>query len=42
MAALNIAERILRGDLTSGYQTPAKAYGAEMVLSLDGVRRTDV
>ena len=42
IAALNIAEKILAGNFTPGYQTPAKAYGAELVLEIDGVSRLDV
>lgn len=41
VAALNIAERILGGDLAPGYQTPAKAYGADLVLEIEGVTRQD-
>ncbi len=40
LAALNIAEKILNGNLTPGYQTPAKAYGADLILEIDGVTRT--
>ena len=29
----------MAGDLTPGYQTPAKAYGADLVLEIDGVTR---
>lgn len=39
LAALNIAEKILNGNFTSGYQTPAKVYGADLVLEIEGVRR---
>ncbi len=42
IAALNIAEKILAGNFTAGYQTPAKAYGADLVLEIDGVSRQDV
>jgi short subunit dehydrogenase-like uncharacterized protein len=42
IAALNIAEKILAGDFTPGYQTPAKAYGADLVLEIDAVERQDV
>lgn len=42
IAALNIAERIMAGSFTPGYQTPAKAYGAGLVLEIDGVSRQDV
>jgi short subunit dehydrogenase-like uncharacterized protein len=38
-AALNIAGKILNGNLVPGYQTPAKAYGANLVLEIEGVRR---
>jgi short subunit dehydrogenase-like uncharacterized protein len=39
LAALNITQKILSGNLTPGYQTPAKAYGADLVLEIDGVTR---
>lgn len=42
IAALNIAQKILDGNFTAGYQTPAKAYGADLVLEVEGVTRTDV
>jgi short subunit dehydrogenase-like uncharacterized protein len=42
IAALNIAEKILSGNSTPGYQTPAKAYGADLVLEIEGVARQDV
>jgi short subunit dehydrogenase-like uncharacterized protein len=42
MTALKIAERILAGHAPRGFQTPAKAYGAEMVLEIQGVTREDV
>ena len=42
IAALNIAEKILAGNFSPGYQTPAKAYGAELVMEIDGVQRQDV
>jgi len=42
IAALNIAQKILDGNFIAGYQTPAKAYGADLVLEVEGVRRTDV
>ncbi|MEP6788854.1 MAG: saccharopine dehydrogenase NADP-binding domain-containing protein, partial [Acidobacteriota bacterium] len=34
IAALNIAEKILAGNFTPGYQPPAKAYGADLVLEI--------
>ncbi len=39
LAALNIAQKILDGNFTPGFQTPAKAYGADLVMELDGVDR---
>ncbi len=41
-AALNIARKILDGKFIPGYQTPAKAYGADLVLDIEGVSRQDV
>jgi short subunit dehydrogenase-like uncharacterized protein len=40
--ALKIAERIIAGHAPRGFQTPAKAYGAEMVMEIPGVTREDV
>lgn len=42
IAALNIAEKILAGNFAAGFQTPAKAYGADLVLEIEGVSRGDV
>nr|AIA17421.1 Saccharopine dehydrogenase [uncultured bacterium] len=42
IGALNIAEKILGGSFTPGYQTPAKAYGADLVLEIDGAARQDL
>jgi len=41
-AALNIVQKILDGNVKSGYQTPAKAYGPDLILELEGVSREDV
>jgi len=40
--ALKIAERIIAGHAPRGFQTPAKAYGADMILEIPGVTREDV
>jgi short subunit dehydrogenase-like uncharacterized protein len=40
-AALNIVQKILEGNFTLGYQTPAKAYGADLVLEIEGVHRQE-
>jgi len=42
LTALNIAQKILDRNLKSGFQTPAKAYGADLVLEIDGVKREDL
>jgi len=40
--ALATATRALDGDAPAGYQTPAGAYGADLVLDVDGTAREDV
>lgn len=37
--ALIIAKKVLRKDLKPGYQTPATAYGEDLILEVPGVRR---
>ena len=39
--AVAIAKRALGGDAAVGFQTPARAYGADFVLGFDGVSRQD-
>ena len=39
LTSLLILEKVLVGDVKPGFQTPATAYGAELVLELDGVER---
>jgi short subunit dehydrogenase-like uncharacterized protein len=41
LAAVEIAARALRGDAPPGWQTPATAYGPDLVLALPGVSRED-
>jgi short subunit dehydrogenase-like uncharacterized protein len=41
LTALKIAEKILAGDFCAGFQTPAKCYGADLILEIEGVARTD-
>lgn len=41
LGALNIAENILGGNFAAGFQTPAKAYGADLVLEIEGVDRQE-
>lgn len=42
LGALNIAQKILDGNFKPGFQTPAKAYGSDLVLEIDGVTRHDL
>lgn len=42
LASLNITQKILDGNFVPGYQTPAKAYGADLVLDIEGVSRQDI
>ena len=40
--ALEIVQRILKGDWKSGFQTPSNLYGADFILNFDGVIREDL
>jgi short subunit dehydrogenase-like uncharacterized protein len=40
--ALAVVERVLSGELRIGFQTPARVYGADFVLAMDGVARDDL
>jgi short subunit dehydrogenase-like uncharacterized protein len=42
LTALAIAEKILAGNFCAGFQTPAKCYGADLILEIEGVAREDV
>jgi short subunit dehydrogenase-like uncharacterized protein len=42
LAAIEIAERVLRGEATPGFQTPSLAFGPDLVLALPGVLREDL
>jgi len=42
LTALAIARRILDGNLCAGFQTPAKCYGADLILEIEGTSREDV
>jgi short subunit dehydrogenase-like uncharacterized protein len=42
MTAVAIAQRVIAGDAPIGFQTPARAYGADFVLQFDGVSREDL
>jgi short subunit dehydrogenase-like uncharacterized protein len=40
--ALAVVERVLRGEVQPGYQTPAMVYGPELVMACAGVTREDI
>lgn len=42
LTALKIAEKILDGNFCTGFQTPAKCYGADLILEIEGISREDV
>jgi len=42
ITALDLAARALRGELPPGYQTPARAGGADYILGVPGVNREDL
>jgi short subunit dehydrogenase-like uncharacterized protein len=41
LTAVNIAEKVLNGNYKTGFQTPAKAYGANLILEIEGVSLSD-
>ena len=40
--AVRIAQRVLGGDVESGFQTPSRVYGAHFILQFQGVVREDL
>jgi short subunit dehydrogenase-like uncharacterized protein len=42
MTALAIVERVLAGEVRSGFKTPSLAYGADFITTINGVKREDV
>ncbi|HEY0380092.1 MAG TPA: saccharopine dehydrogenase NADP-binding domain-containing protein [Pyrinomonadaceae bacterium] len=42
MTALAIVGHVLDGKFSAGFQTPSKAYGPDLVLEIEGVKREDV
>jgi short subunit dehydrogenase-like uncharacterized protein len=42
LTALALVERVLAGEAPPGFQTPSRAYGADFILRIHGVVRTDV
>lgn len=41
LTALLIVQRVLNGQAPAGFQTPSKAYGADLIMEVPGVVRTD-
>lgn len=41
LMALNIAQKIMEGNLKVGYQTPASAYGANLIMEVEGTKMVD-
>jgi short subunit dehydrogenase-like uncharacterized protein len=42
LAAVEIAERVARGEVRPGFQTPSLAFGPDLVLAVPGVTREDL
>jgi short subunit dehydrogenase-like uncharacterized protein len=42
LTALAIAEKALAGQAPAGFQTPSRAYGADLILEIPGVTREDI
>ena len=42
MTALAIAKKVLAGQTSAGFQTPSLAYGADLILEIEGVVREDL
>lgn len=42
LTALKIVEKIMAGDFKAGFQTPAMAYGPDLICEIEGVSREDV
>jgi len=41
LTAVRVAERVVDGDWEAGFQTPAGAYGQDLILDVDDVERSD-
>lgn len=41
LTALKIAEKISEGNFCAGFQTPAKCYGADLILEIEGTERSE-
>lgn len=41
LAALAIVEKVAEGNLCAGFQTPAKCYGADLIVEIEGAKRIE-
>jgi hypothetical protein len=41
-SALAVVQKVLAGNVSPGFQTPARAYGADFALECEGVTREDL
>jgi short subunit dehydrogenase-like uncharacterized protein len=42
LTAVLLARKALAGDAPAGFQTPSRAYGADVILEVPGIVRTDI
>jgi short subunit dehydrogenase-like uncharacterized protein len=42
LTALAIVTKVLAGQVNVGFQTPSKVYGADLILEIEGVERSDI
>ncbi len=42
ITALAIVEKVLKSQVSPGFQTPSRVYGADLILEIEGVVRSDI
>jgi hypothetical protein len=42
MTALAVVEKVLAHHVRNGFQTPSRVYGADLILEIDSVVRSDL
>jgi len=42
LSSVSIANKILNGEFKTGFQTPSLAYGSDLILEFEGVKRVDL
>jgi short subunit dehydrogenase-like uncharacterized protein len=40
--AVHIAKKVLQGEFVAGFQTPSSVFGADLILEIPGVERTEI